>query len=143
MTITMHEVAQIILGLPDADLPDEVSLWQLMRPGLAKTMSAELVAAGEAARGDAWTDAVRAAARLREKEGNHDAITFTAKSMGVWKLRQGRKVGKTLYLQYGPEPSDDDKLIGYVEDEDFARMIVSACNAGRVRLAVDELGESW
>lgn len=42
------------------------------------------------------------------------------------KLRQGRKVGRTLYEQIGPEPSDDDRLVGLVDSSELARVIVLA-----------------
>lgn len=45
------------------------------------------------------------------------------------RLRQGRKVGRTLYEQTGPEPSDDDRLIGLVDTPEIAALIVAAVNA--------------
>ena len=31
------------------------------------------------------------------------------------RLRVGRKVGRTLYVQHGPGPSDEDALVGMVD----------------------------
>lgn len=45
------------------------------------------------------------------------------------KIRQGRKVGRTIYLQEGPEPSDDDPLIGCVDTPEFGALVVEAVNA--------------
>jgi len=43
--------------------------------------------------------------------------------------RVGRKVGRTIYLQRGPEPSDDDPLIGVMDTARLARTAVEAVNA--------------
>jgi hypothetical protein len=45
------------------------------------------------------------------------------------KLRQGRKVGRTIYLQRGAEPSDGDALIGVMDTPGLAALIVACCNA--------------
>lgn len=44
------------------------------------------------------------------------------------KLRQGRRVGRTLYHQQGPEPSEDDPIIGLVDNPELAATIVVAVN---------------
>lgn len=44
-------------------------------------------------------------------------------------LRQGRKVGRTLYVQRGYQPSDDDELIGVVDSAAVARVICAAVNS--------------
>ena len=44
------------------------------------------------------------------------------------KLRQGRKVGRTLYRQLGDEPSDDDPIVGLVDSIELAKIIVEAVN---------------
>lgn len=44
------------------------------------------------------------------------------------KIRQGRKVGRTLYRQIGPEPSDDDPLIGVMDSIVLAHLVVTAVN---------------
>jgi hypothetical protein len=42
--------------------------------------------------------------------------------------RVGRKVGRTIYQQVGPEPSDDDVLIGVMDTPDLAWQAVAAHN---------------
>lgn len=49
--------------------------------------------------------------------------------MDAVKLRQGRKVAKTIYIQTGDEPSDEDPLVGYIEDPALAALIVARFNA--------------
>lgn len=44
------------------------------------------------------------------------------------KLRAGRKVKRTLYLQIGPEPRDTDPIIGLL-DNDWAELVAHAYNA--------------
>lgn len=48
--------------------------------------------------------------------------------MDAVKIRQGRKVAKTIYVQLGEEPSDDDALVGYIEDPALASLIVARFN---------------
>lgn len=43
--------------------------------------------------------------------------------------RTGRKVGRTIYQQLGPEPSDDDPLIGVMDTPDLAALAVEAVNS--------------
>jgi hypothetical protein len=43
--------------------------------------------------------------------------------------RTGRKVGRTIYMQLGPEPSDDDVLIGVMDFAPLATLAVEAHNA--------------
>lgn len=40
--------------------------------------------------------------------------------------RTGRKVGRTIYAQIGPEPSDDDPLIGMMDTPELAAQAVGA-----------------
>src|SRR5262245_36621061 len=47
---------------------------------------------------------------------------------GRMKLRTGRKCERNLYVQLGPEPSDDDPLVGQVLTPGLARLIVQAVN---------------
>lgn len=54
-------------------------------------------------------------------------------------LRQGRKVGRTLYTQFGPDPSDDDQLVGLVDTEELAAAICEAFNGGRNQAMRHEL----
>jgi hypothetical protein len=42
--------------------------------------------------------------------------------------RWGRKVGRTIYAQLGPEPSDDDTLIGTMDTDVLAAVAVAAHN---------------
>lgn len=50
------------------------------------------------------------------------------------KLRTGRKVGRTLYEQRGPHPSDSDPLIGLMDTPELAQRVVNAVNAvARIR----------
>lgn len=48
------------------------------------------------------------------------------------RLRVGRKVGRTLYVQHGPDPSDDDVLVGMVDTAELAGALVDAYNRERV-----------
>jgi hypothetical protein len=54
-------------------------------------------------------------------------------SSGLYPLqnrwRVGRKVGRTIYAQIGPEPSDDDVLIGVMDTRALAEEAVAAHNA--------------
>jgi hypothetical protein len=45
------------------------------------------------------------------------------------KLRQGRKVGRTIYQQMGAEPSDDDPIVGLVDTPELAAIVVEAVNS--------------
>lgn len=80
---------------------------------------------------DDWPDAA-----LHQKDAL-DSLVFmlamTAKSETseedrLWRV--GRKVGRTLYVQVGAEPSDDDVLVGLMDTADLARLVVEAVNAG-------------
>ena len=42
--------------------------------------------------------------------------------------RQGRKVGRTIYVQIGAEPSDHDILIGMMDSPELAQEAVSGHN---------------
>lgn len=42
--------------------------------------------------------------------------------------RVGRKVGRTIYRQTGPEPSDADELIGLMDTAGLAEFAVRAMN---------------
>jgi len=43
--------------------------------------------------------------------------------------RTGRKVGRTIYVQIGDEPSDGDPLIGVMDTPELAALVVEAVNA--------------
>ena len=48
--------------------------------------------------------------------------------------RTGRKVGRTIYRQTGPTPSDTDPLIGIMDTPEDAKRVVDAVNAiARIR----------
>ena len=47
--------------------------------------------------------------------------------------RQGRRVGRHLYAQLGPEPSDDDPVIGTLDTAELAR---AACQGHNDALAL-------
>lgn len=42
--------------------------------------------------------------------------------------RTGRKVGRTIYRQLGPEATDDDELIGVMDEPALAAAAVRAVN---------------
>lgn len=54
--------------------------------------------------------------------------------------RTGRKVGRTIYAQMGPEPSDDDPLIGVMDTPDLAHLVVRAVNDTLADLAPGDEG---
>lgn len=56
-------------------------------------------------------------------------------------LRVGRKVGRTLYIQSGDEPSDDDELVGLMDTPELAAIVVAAVNGHlgqRIRFVAEE-----
>lgn len=58
---------------------------------------------------------------------------------GRW--RTGRKVGRTIYIQTGDEPSDDDTLIGVMDTPQLAAYVVAAVeNAQRRYRLAETLG---
>ena len=65
-----------------------------------------------------------------------DAHRLCAADAGfVW--RTGRHVGRTIYAQYGPEPSDEDQLIGVMDSPALA---AEACEGRNLTAeAVQEL----
>ena len=46
--------------------------------------------------------------------------------MARWRV--GRRVGRTVYLQLGAEPSDSDPLIGMLDTPALAELAVNAVN---------------
>lgn len=44
------------------------------------------------------------------------------------RFRTGRKVGRTIYMQRGPEPRDSDELCGVMDSPRIAKMFVDAVN---------------
>lgn len=39
------------------------------------------------------------------------------------KIRTGRRNKHSLYIQFGDEPSDDDRSIGYIADPELAKWL--------------------
>lgn len=56
--------------------------------------------------------------------------------------RTGRKVGSTIYLQHGDEPSDEDELIGVMFSPERAAAAVDAYNRSLLR-ADTVAAEPW
>lgn len=54
--------------------------------------------------------------------------------------RVGRKVGRTIYAQHGPEPSDDDRLIGMLDTPELAAEAVHCHNEWSIYIRVASLG---
>jgi hypothetical protein len=52
------------------------------------------------------------------------------------KLRVGRKLKRTIYIQAGPEPSDEDEFIGIMDTEELAAQIVDSHNERRDRVGI-------
>lgn len=59
------------------------------------------------------------------------------------KLRTGRKVGRTIYLQRGLEPSDNDELVGTMDTPELASAVVHATNYAGERYLRAVVGEGW
>ena len=51
--------------------------------------------------------------------------------LSVLRWRTGRKVGRTIYAQSGPEASDEDVLIGMMDTPELAAAAVAAHNVVR------------
>lgn len=49
------------------------------------------------------------------------------RAAGMWRV--GRKVGRTIYVQVGDQPSDNDPLIGVMDTPDLAAIVVRSVNA--------------
>lgn len=52
--------------------------------------------------------------------------------------RTGRKLGRTLYMATGEEPSDQDEFLGIMETRELAQQVADAMNA---KTEVDAGGE--
>lgn len=52
-----------------------------------------------------------------------------ADDLHLYPWRVGQKVGRTIYAQFGPKPSDEDRLIGVMDTPKLARAAVDAHNA--------------
>lgn len=49
------------------------------------------------------------------------------------RFRVGRKVGRTIYRQFGAEASDSDLLVGLMDTAALARLVVEALNEKHAR----------
>ncbi len=72
--------------------------------------------------GAAFTDPSMTLMHIQRWRDSHAACR--ARATGAWRV--GRKVGRTIYAQVGPEPSDDDVLIGVMDTPELALMVVNA-----------------
>jgi hypothetical protein len=57
------------------------------------------------------------------------------------RLRTGRKVGRTLYFQLGPEPTDEDALLGMMDSASVAQEIVRRWNQAQDTADIEQAGE--
>ena len=58
--------------------------------------------------------------------------------MATERWRVGRKLGRTLYAQQGPEPGDDDPFLGLMETPELAAEVVALrAKAARYEEALD------
>lgn len=61
---------------------------------------------------------------------------LTPENLAALPWRTGRRVGRTLYAQIGPDPSDGDVLIGVLDYPRLAAEVADTHNAARLaRLA--------
>lgn len=60
----------------------------------------------------------------------------------IQKWRVGRKVGRTIYVQLGEEPSDRDPLIGMMDTPEIAALAVRGVNALLREASVVDLNNS-
>ena len=56
--------------------------------------------------------------------------------------RTGRKVGRTIYVQVGDDPSDGDHLIGVMDTPELAQEAVDGVNAIKL-IPVNEAEDQW
>ncbi len=70
------------------------------------------------------TEIPEGAVRLAPKAGT--SLTPDARSL-PWRV--GRHLGRTLYAQVGPAPSDQDILLGLLDDREHAEHAVALRNA--------------
>jgi hypothetical protein len=56
-----------------------------------------------------------------------DSYHFDELADAKWRI--GRKLGRTIYAQLWDEPSDDDPLLGIMDREDLAALVVYVHNS--------------
>lgn len=59
------------------------------------------------------------------------------------KWRVGRKLGRTIYLQQGEEPSDNDRFLGIMDREEDARLVVIAVERFFDDWQAPAIGQTW
>jgi hypothetical protein len=62
----------------------------------------------------------------RQLHDRHYELVDVPNRAPAW--RTGRKVGRTIYFQRGPEPSDDDPLVGVMDTPALAEAVVRGLN---------------
>lgn len=63
---------------------------------------------------------------MEAAEASFVAHREALRGIEVPRLRVGRKVGRTLYLQVGDAPSDDDPLVGVMDTRELANAVAAA-----------------
>ncbi len=66
-------------------------------------------------------------------------MTYTLPVSQRW--RTGRKVKRTIYVQTGPKPSDEDMLVGVMDTPELARIVVDAVNTCGLRQGFAAFGQ--
>jgi hypothetical protein len=69
---------------------------------------------------------VRGSSRLAQEQPRAEPVTRLRTSLTT---RQGRKEQRMIYIQRGPEPADDDPIVGLVDTPGLAALIVAAVNS--------------
>jgi hypothetical protein len=59
------------------------------------------------------------------------------------KWRVGRKLGRSLYFQEGPEPSDDDRFLGLMEKAELAELVVEAVGRFNAEFKAPFVNSVW
>lgn len=59
------------------------------------------------------------------------------------KWRTGQKLGRTLYLQEGPLPSEADRFLGMMEKPELAELVVEAVRRFHEDFKAPAVGEVW
>jgi hypothetical protein len=61
----------------------------------------------------------------------------------VTRWRVGQKLGRTLYVQRGAEPSADDEFIGIMDTRELAALVVEAVRRVHADWRAPVVGETW